>query len=31
MPKYNNKFARPHYFDHKILNEDNEVIGTIRI
>lgn len=31
MPKYSNKFVRPSYVDHKIVNEDNEIVGTIRV
>jgi hypothetical protein len=31
MPKYKNSFRSPQYFEETILNENGDVIGTIRI
>lgn len=30
MPKYNNEFGRPSFYDHDIVNDDGKV-GTIRV
>ncbi len=31
MPKYNNQFARPEYYDHEIRDSDDKKIGTVRV
>lgn len=31
MPKYKNKFASPSYIEERVLDEKDEVIGTLRV
>ena len=31
MPKYNNSFRTPAFHEETIVNEDNAVVGTLRI
>ena len=31
MPAYKNQFGRPKYYDHEILNEKGNKIGTLRV
>lgn len=31
MPKYNNQFGRPDYYDHVILDSQDKKVGMIRV